>query len=159
MAVETVLTGAIAIIRVAGTVVGRMRTISVNENISRGEVSGIGTIFTIEAPPLRHGGTVSCDFYEVDFTRSPIANAIRRDVQTNQQFQDQLCLLENGVQIDIFRKIRDVLDDNGLVIPAVIPMVTLTRVLIDGDGFNIAEGAIAGHNQSFRFLDPILRRS
>jgi hypothetical protein len=154
-----VLTGAIAIVRVSGTVIGRMRTIRVNENLGRGSVSGIGTIFELEAPVLQHRGTVTCDFYEVDFTISPITNAIRRDVQTNQQFQDQLCLLEGGVQVDIFKKISDVLDPNtGLVIPDVQPYATITRVLIDSEGFDIAEGSIAGRNQTFRFLDPILRR-
>ena len=155
-----VLTGAIALVKVAGTVVGRMRNISATENISRGEVSGLGTIFTIEAPAIRHSGTVSVDFYEVDFTLSPIANAIRRDVQTNQEFQDQLTLLENGIQLDIFRKIQDIIDPNtGLVIPKVVPYATITRLLIESDGFNISEGTVAGHSQSFRFLDPILKRS
>lgn len=155
-----VLTGAIAIVRVAGTVVGRMRSIRVTENISRADVSGLGTIFTIEAPAVRHSGTLSASFYEIDFKLSPIANAIRRDVATNQEFQDQLCLLENGVQIDIFKKERDIIDPaTGLVVPKVTPYATITRVLIESDGFDINEGAVAGRDQSFRFLDPVLLRS
>lgn len=153
-----VLNGAIAIIRIAGTVVGRMRNIRATENISRADVGGIGTIFTIEAPVVKHSGTLSCDFYEVDYKLSPIANAIRRDVQTNQQFQDQLTLIEGGITLDIFKKISDLSVDpsTGLVIPQVVPYASIRRVLIESDGFDISEGAVAGRSGSFRFLDPII---
>lgn len=158
---DKVLTGAIAIVRVNGTVVGRMRNIRATENISRSDVSGLGTIFTIEAPVVRHGGTLSCSFYEIDFTTSPIANAIRRDVQTNQQFQDQLTLLNpDGITLDIFRKVQDIIDPStGLVKPKVVPYASITRLLLESEGFDISEGSVAGRDQSFRFLDPILRRA
>jgi hypothetical protein len=154
-----VLTGAIALVKVRGDVVGRLRSISVQENLGRGTVKGIGSIYTIEAPIIDHAGTITVEAYEVDWKLSPITGAILRQVQTNQQFQDQLTLLEGGVQIDIFKKVLDIQDPNtGLVIPGIEPFATITRVLIDGEGFDISEGAIAGRRQSFRFLDPILIR-
>lgn len=156
---DNVLTGAIAIIRVRGTAIGRMRTFSITENLDRGTVKGIGTIYTIEAPVIGHAGSGRADFYTVDYTKSPFVDAIRRDVQTNQQFQDQLTLLEGGFTLDLFKKFSDVVDpDTGLVVPQVEPFASVTRVLINSDGFDISEGAVSGRNISFIFLDPIIKR-
>jgi hypothetical protein len=155
---NNVLTGAIALVKVSGTIVGRMKNIRATENISRGDVRGLGTIYTIEAPVVGHAGSLSCSFYEIDFTISPIANAIRRDVQTNQQFQDQLCLLDpQGITLDIFKKVQDVIDADGFVIPKAVPYASITRLLLDSESFDISEGAIANRDQTFRFLDPIKR--
>jgi hypothetical protein len=153
-----VLTGALAIIKKNGTVIGRMRNIRVNENTNLGEVRGIGTIFTIEAPALAHGGTWSCDFYEIDFTKTGIPGAIRRDVQTNEEFEDQLLGNEDGFQIDIFRRVKDAVDPNtGKIKLKAIPHACLKRCFLDSEGLDISEGAISGHSQSGKYLDPIIR--
>lgn len=151
------LTGALAIIRVNGTPVGRMRNIRVNENISRGDVRGLGTILTVEAPVVGWAGSVTCDFYEISFKETGITRAIRRDVQNNQQFEDNLLLNPDGVQIDVFKKIEDAIDPNtGLKIAGVEPYAIIKRCLITDEGFDVTEGTVAGHNQSFKFLDPII---
>lgn len=159
MAGDKVFTGALGIIRVHGTPVGRMRNIRWTENMGRGDVRGIGTILTSEAPVLSWAGTVSCDFYEVDFTTTGVPGAIRRDVQTNQQFEDQLLLDYDGVQLDIFKKEEDLIDSDGLIIPKAVPYATLGSVLIESDGADLSEGAISGHSQQFRYLFPIKRPS
>jgi len=151
-----ILTGALAIVKRNGTVIGRMRNIRFTENTSLGEVRGIGTLLTIEAPALAHKGTWSCDFYEIDFGTSGIPQAIRRDVQTNNDFEDQL-LLADGFQIDIFKKVEDAVDTNtGLKKSKAIPYASLRRCFIDTDGADTTEGAISGHSQSGIYLDPIL---
>ncbi len=151
------LTGALAIIRVNGTPVGRMRNVRVSESMRRVEVMGIGTILTSETPVVAWTGNISCDFYEIDFQFTGIQNAIRRDVQTNQDFEDQLLLNYDGVQVDIFKKVADVIDPNTkLIKPKVVPYASIKRCLIESDGMDLSEGAIAGHNQSFRYLDPVL---
>ena len=151
-----VLTGALAVIRVNGTAVGRMRNIRVSENVTRGDVRGIGTLLTVEAPPTGWAGSITCDFYEINFKDTGIERAIRRDVQTNQDFENQLLLNPDGVQIDIFKKIEDVVDPNtGLKRATVQPYAIIKRCLITDEGFDITEGAVSGHNQSFKFLDPI----
>ena len=154
---STVLTGALGIIRVNGTAIGRVRGIRVNENLTRGDVRGVGTLLTSEAPVLQWAGSITVDFYEVDFRRTGIENAIRRDVQTNQEFEDNLLLDCDGVQIDVFKKVEDFIDPNtGLRRPRAIPHAIVRRCLIEADGFDLTEAAISGHNQSFRFLDPII---
>lgn len=152
-----VMHGALAIIRKNGTAIGRMRNVRWTENTRRGDVRGIGRLTLIEAPALEHGGTLTCDFYEVDFRTTGIPDAVRRDVQTTQEFEDQLLLDHDGVQLDIFKKVKDVVDpDTGLIRSKVEPYAIIKRLLIESEGADITEGAISGHNQSFRFLSPII---
>lgn len=149
-----VMTGNLAVIRKNGTVVGKMRNISWTEDMSRGEVRGIGTALTSEVPILSWGGRGSCDFYEVDFSTTGLGG-INRNVKTNQEFDDQLMLEGDGFQLDIFKKVTDVIDGNGKKIPKAVPYATLGQVYIDSEGSNITENTISGHNVSFRYLFPI----
>jgi len=157
MANDKVLHGALGIIRKNGTPIGKMRNLRWTENLRRGDVRGIGTILRQEAPTLEHGGTLSCDFYEVDYRKTGIPDAIRRDVQTNQEFEDNLLLNHDGVQVDIFKKVEDFVDPNtGLKKAKAQPYAVIKRLLIESEGADLTEGAISGHNQSFIFLDPII---
>jgi hypothetical protein len=152
-----VLQGALALVKKNGTVIGKMRNVRWTENLNRSEVRGLGTILVQEAPVVSHGGTLSADFYEVDFSKTGIPGAIRRDVQTNQQYEDQLLLDEDGFQLDIFKKISDARDpDTGLISSTVTPYAVIRNCLINSDGADITEGSISGHSQSFQFLSPVI---
>lgn len=157
MADTKTLTGALAIIRVNGTPVGRMRNWRMTESMRRAEVMGLGTILTSEAPVTAWTGSISCDFYEINFKDTGIPGAIRRDLQTNQEFEDQLTLDSEGVQIDLFKKIADIIDPTTRQIkPKVVPYASIKRALIESDGMDLSEGSLSGHSQSFRYLDPVL---
>jgi len=156
----TVYTGAIALIRVRGTAIGHMRNFNITENFELGTVKGIGTIYTIEAPVVGHAGTGNANFYTIDYTTSPFVESIRRNMQTAQQFQDQLTLLDSSFTLDLFKKESDVVDpDTGLAVPKLSPFASVTKVIINSDGFDISEGSVSGRNISFIFLDPILKRA
>lgn len=157
MAQDKVIHGAIAIVRVNGTPIGRMRDVRASESYQRSDVMGLGTIFTEEAPVTKFQGTLSCSFYEIDFKKSGIPGAVRRDTPTKEVFQDQLTLAYDGVQVDIFKKVEDVIDPNTKLIKAkVIPYAIIKRCLIESDGVTITEGTVAGRDQQFKFLDPII---
>lgn len=152
---DKVFTGALAIIRKNGSAIGKMRNIRWNEDVSRGDVRGIGTLLTSEVPALAWSGRGSCDFYEVDFTTTGLGG-IKRNVKTNQEFDDNLMLEGEGLQLDIFKKEEDLINpDTGLVIPKATPYAVLGQMFIEGEGGDITEGAISGHNNSFRYLFPI----
>lgn len=160
-----VLTGAIAIIRVKGIPVGKMRNIRYVENISRVQVRGIGTILASELAAVAWDGQLSCDFFEVRFQTSGIKDAILRNFTSArsriadglESFEDQLVLEQDGVQIDIFKKVADVIDPVTKIIkPAAVPYASIGRAFIESDGFDITDGGVSGHNQSFRCLDPVL---
>lgn len=159
-----VIHGAIALIKVQGLVIGKMRSIQAQESYTRLDVQGMGTIFSAEKPMTKFNGTLSCEFMSIDYTKEGITNAIRRNLPIlasqvfagNPSFEDQMVLDSDvGVQIDVFKKVEDLIDANGIIKPKAIPYATITRALIDGDSFNISEGSIGGHSQSFSYLDPI----
>lgn len=157
MAIERAMHGALAIIRKNGTAIGRMRNVRWTESFRREEVKGIGTILTSEAPVTAHSGTLTCDFYEVDFSKTGIPDALRRDVQTNQEFEDNMLLNYDGVTLDIFKKVEDVIDPTTLQRKAKAqPYAIIRRLLIEGESGDISEGAISNHNQSFKYLDPVI---
>jgi len=163
MAKEPVLTGAIALIKVDGEVVGLMRGISCQENMRRIPVRGLGTIIPSEQAVTEWEGTLTCDFMEIRFQQTGIPNAVRRIfpniasqvLNGNPSFEDQLVLDVDGVQVDIFKKITDVIDAQGIIKPKLVPYAIVQKCLIESDSFNITEGAVAAHNQSFKYLTPL----
>lgn len=170
MAKDQVLTGALAIIKVNGQAVGLMRNVRISESTRRVPVRGLGSILPKEAPVTEWAGTLSCSFWEISYEKSGIPNAIRRDVGlgnaasqiasgiNSANFEDQLVLDPDGVQIDLFKKITDVIDPNTkLINPKAIPYAIVGRCLIESDNINIDEGNVSGRDQSFVYLDPVLR--
>lgn len=159
-----VLTGAIALIKVNGQVIGRMKTIRCQENFRRQPVKGIGTILPSEEAVTDWDGTLTCDFMEISFSETGVPNGIRRKFASTRSqvasggtsFEDQLLLDVDGVQVDVYKKVTDVIDADGNINPKLIPYATIKRCLIESDSFDISEGGIAGHNQSFKYLDPIV---
>lgn len=166
---DQVLTGALAIIKVNGVAVGLMRNVRINESMRRVEVRGLGSILPKEAPVTEWAGTISCSFWEIDYTKSGIPRGIRRDVGVGNtasqiasgintaNFEDQLVLDPNGVQIDLFKKQTDVVDPNTLLInPKATPYAVIGRCLIESDNVNVDEGTVSGRDQTFRYLDPVI---
>jgi len=153
---SNVLTGALAIIRVNGTALGKMRNIRVTENQRRVNVSGLGTILTLETPVVEWTGSLTCSFYEIDFQSQGVKNAIRRDVQTSQDFEREILLNEDGIQLDIFKRVKDFVGDNGDTVEKAVPYAIIKRCFPDSESFNIDSGSVAGRDQSFRYLDPII---
>lgn len=175
MANNRVLTGAIAIIKVSTPtgqkVVGLMRDLRISESFRRQEVRGLGTILPTEAPVTEWRGTVSCSFFEIDWRKSGLERAVRRDVGSGNaasqiangsqilNFEDNLVLDDLGVTLNVYKKISDVGSPDpttGLIIPQVEPYCIITRCLIESENINVSEGTISGRDQSFVYLDPIV---
>lgn len=162
-----VLTGAIALIKVSGKVVGLMKSIRIQESMRRQPVRGIGRITLKEKPVTEWEGTLTCDFMEVDFQKTGIPGAIRRDFNNatsqvltgNTSFEDQLVLDTNGVTVEIYKKIADVLDSNGQIKPTLVPHAIVTECLIESESLDVSEGSVSGHNQTFAYLSPCLFKS
>lgn len=164
MADNKVLTGAIALIKVQGEVIGKMKSVRCQENMRRIAVRGIGTILPSEQAVIEWEGSLSCDFMEIRFEETGIKNAIRRMfpniasqvLNGNSSFEDQLVLDTDGVQIDIFKKVTDVIDPfTGIIKPKLKPYAIVKNCLIESDSFDINEGSIAGHSQTFKYLTPL----
>lgn len=153
---EKVLTAPLAIIKVAGITVGKMKNIRVTETFRRGRVSGLGELTPCEVPALEWNGTLTCEFYEIKFEETGIPTVIHRIAPSLQAFVDDVLLQEDGVDIVIFKKIKDFVDPNGLIVGQLREHATITGAFMDREGIDIAEGQISGHNQDFTYIEPIL---
>lgn len=151
-----VLTAPLAIIKVNGIAIGKMRNIRVNESLQRGRVQGIGELTPSELPALSWSGTLSCDFYNIDFKISQIPQAIIREVQTLKEWVDSVVLQEDGVTVDIFRTIAVPGSPKiGKIAGTLVPYATIAGLFLDTENFDIAEGQVSGRNQNFQYLYPI----
>jgi hypothetical protein len=154
---SNVLTGALALIKVNGNIVGKARGITVAQNIQRQYVRGIGTLVPSEGPATQWAGTVTFDQYFVDFNKSGLPGALQRNVSSIREFEDQLLLSGQGINVDIFKKVEDAVDpDTGIITSTNIPIAVITRLLLESDNLNIQEGQLSGTNQTFGYLDPII---
>lgn len=154
---EKVLTAPLALIKVNGIVVGKMRGLKITETFRRGRVSGIGELTPLELPALEWNGTITCQFYEIKFKSTGIPNGIKRVAGSLAAFVDNVLLQENGVDIVIYKKIENGVDaSTGLTNSTYEAHATVSGCFIDREGMDINEGQISGHDQDFSYLNPIL---
>ncbi len=154
---EPTFTGAMALVKIEGQVVGRMQNVRGTESFTRARVGGLGTILAIELPVTQWSGTFTASYYLINWNKARVAASIRRDVQTKQEFEDYLILQERGIQVDIFKKVTDVIDSaTGLPIPKLKPFASITGAFTDSEAFNLTENQVGGHDQSFVYKDPIV---
>jgi hypothetical protein len=154
---EKVLTAPLALIKVNGITVGKMKNIRISETFRRGRVSGLGELTPQELPALEWNGTMTAEFYEIKFDETGIPEGIKRRASSTQAFVDNILLQENGVDIVIFKKVKDFVDPtSGLIVSRLREHATVTGAFIDREGMDVSEGQISGHNQDFTYSSPIL---
>lgn len=153
---ERVLTAPLAVIKVGGFPIGKMKNIRVTETIRRGRVSGIGQLTPDELPALEWTGTLNCSFYNIDFSVSQIPKSILRNMATLQDWVNTVLLQEDGVQVDIFKKVKESVGPTGIIQAKLVPYATIKGLFMDREAFDIAEGQISGRDQDFTYLFPIL---
>ena len=154
---EKVLTAPLALIKVNGVTVGKMKNIRITETFRRGRVSGIGEVTPQELPILEWNGTLTCQFYEVRFDQTGIPGATNRNAPSVAQFVDDILLQESGVDVVIYQKVSSGVDPNtGLNISELRAHATIQGCFVDREGMDINEGQISGKDQDFTYINPIL---
>jgi hypothetical protein len=152
-----VLTAPLAIVKVDGITVGKMKNITCTETFRRGRVSGLGELTPQELPATEWNGTLTAEFYEVEFNKTGLPEAIKRNAGSQQAFVDNVLLQEDGVNVTIYKKISSGIDANtGLHTAELQKHATIKGCFIDREGMNVSEGQIASHNQDFTYTTPIL---
>lgn len=159
-----VLTGSIAIIKSGGKVIGKLKSWRASENITRGDVQGIGTVLSSEVPVLKVKGSLSCSQMTISYKDGIIPNAIRRNIPNiasqvfagNASIEDNLVLEDQGLTIELYKKVKDVVDPStGFIKPKAVPFAIVTRAFLETSNLEVSEAAISGMDQTFSFLDPI----
>lgn len=159
---ERTMTAALAVIKIAGEPVGRMRSIRVTETFRRGDVRGLGEILSQEKPVVGWDGTFSCGFYTIDMKRLGTVAAkkwgINRQTGDLKKFVNTFILNEIGVEIYIYKKFAEVVDSVTGLVTSVGDgeFAVIESAFPENQSFDINEGTISGTDANFTYLNPIL---
>lgn len=153
-----VMTAPLAVIKVKGIAIGKMKNIRVSERFNRQKVTGLGQLLADEVPVTSWEGTLSCSFFLINFFKSQIPNAIIRLANTIDEWTDTVLLQENGVQVDILRKVADSQPrDGSKVIQSRFEVFASVKgCFMNSESFDISEGSIGGRETEFMYTTPII---
>lgn len=153
---DKVLTAPLAILKVNGVAVGRAKNISCTESIRRQPVVGIGRLAPTELAAVGWSGTVNMGFFTIDLRQSPIPGALNRVAQSVEQWENMLTLDEDGVQLDLMRKVKRSTLPTGIVTIGYEVFASIKGCFITRESWDITEQQISGRNQDFEYINPIL---
>lgn len=154
---SNIITGPVALVKVQGITIGKIRDIRASENYQRVEVRGLGNLEAQEVPVVSHSGTFSASFFLVDLKSSGIRKLLNRNVVTPEQFKNTILLNENGVDIFIYKKVPKETDNTTGIVTSIgeEPIAKLEKCFLDSESLNISEGQLGSQDQSGRFLRAI----
>lgn len=150
------LTAPLALVKVNGVAIGKMRNIRVTETFRRVPIRGIGQLAIDELPPVEWSGSLNAGFFAVNFSEAAIPTSLYRKVNTVENFVNSILLQEQGVQIDIFKKVANGFDANGIPVTSLQKFASVKGCFITREGFDISESQVAGRDSDFEYTDPII---
>ena len=153
-----VLTAPLALIKIGGVTVGKIKNIRVQEQYQRGNVMGIGALISQEKPILGIQCSFSCSSYVVSIKKlGTIDNPfVTRGATTIDQFVNTVLTQDNGVDIYIMKKGAKTIT-NGIVTEASEEnLFVIKNAFLTSQSFDIQEGQISGSDMSGEYLEPIL---
>jgi hypothetical protein len=157
---ERVMTAPLAIIKINGQSVGKMKNVRVTEQIRRGRVTGLGRLNPSELPALEWSGSLSCSSYAINFNLLSNKSKLGtfRNAGTVDAWANAILLQEDGLEIAIMRKVKDgeIDADTGLVSSKLETFAKVTGAFANREGFDVQEGQISGRDTEFEYLEPIL---
>lgn len=170
MANNNVLTAPLAIIKVNGIAIGKMRNIRCTESIRRARVVGLGQLVPDELPAVEWQGTLTCEFMTIDLKKSMLPGAINRITTSVEEWTNTVLLQEDGIQIDIMKRVKnpqqpDALFPNVSTDPKFIQRVitgtfevfaSIKGAFLTREGFNISESSISGRDIEMEYTTPII---
>lgn len=146
----------LAVIKVNGVAIGKMKTIRCTENVRYGKTVGLGRLNPDEMLPLDWAGSLSCSAFLVDLRQPVLPGSLNRTAQTVEQWADTLTLSVGGIQIDILRKIPNTTNSQGIITPKYEIVASIKGVFCTREAFDISEGQISGRDVDFEYITPIL---
>ena len=149
-------TGALGVVKVGNKPIGTMKNIRCSETFARAEVGGLGTIYSQEAPVLKFSGSMSCSYALIDWDAAyRIAGVTRTQIGSKEEFEARV-LFSSGLTIDVYKKISDGINpaDGKLKVDQKAAF-QIRQCFMDSEGFDLPEGSVGSHDQSFRYLEPI----
>lgn len=155
---ENVLTAPLALVKIKGVTVGKIKNIRLQEQFQRGEVRGLGALLTSEVPILSISCTFNCDSYVISARKlGTIDNPfVIRGVSLKDQFVNTILLQEEGVDIYIMKKGAKTIV-NGIVTEIEEKNFYVVKdAFMDSQSFDIQESQISGSSLGGRYLTPVM---
>lgn len=153
-----VMTAPLAVIKIGGQVVGKIKNIRVQEQYQRGSVRGIGSLLEKERPLLAVNCSFSADAYTISLKKlGTIDNPfVLRGVKSTEQFVNTVLMQDNGIDIYIMKK-NAVTVENGIVTEASEEeFVVIRECYLESQSFDISEQNISGTQVSGTYINPCL---
>lgn len=153
---STVMTAPLAIIKVNGFAIGKMKSIRCTENVRLARVVGLGRLTASEIAKLDWTGTLNCGAFMIDLRREVLPGSMLRVVQSTEEWENTLLLNDEGVQLDIMRKVIDTTAASGVITPKLEVVASIKGCFMSRESFDISEGQISGRDVDFEYITPIL---
>ena len=153
-----VMTAPLAIIKIKGETVGKIKNIRVQEQYQRGSVRGLGSLLEKERPVLAVSCTFTADAYVISTKKlGTVDNPfILRGVNTTEEFVNTVLMQDNGVDIYIMKKNSKVIEDGIVKEAGEESFFVIQSAFLESQSFDVQEGQIAGQSVSGSYLTPIL---
>jgi hypothetical protein len=149
------MTAALGIIKVGGIAIGKMKTLRCTESIRRVPVGGIGQLHKDELDAVDWDGMLNCSAFAVDLRRALIPGSLNRQVQNVTEWETQVLLQEDGITIDIMRKVKDT-TAGGLIIPKLEIFCSIRGCFSTQEGWDLTDGQVAGRDANFQYTTPFI---
>lgn len=147
-----------AYIKIGNEVAGFIRNLSWSENISRGNVRGLGSLNNQEAPAIAIDCQWQCDQFFIDLSRGALPKLLNRVSGAN-ELLNTLSLGEFSFDIAIYRKTITGKNDVDRLVTSVDnageTVCVLQQCFTTNQSFQLGEGQIAGFNVSGVYLIPV----
>lgn len=155
---QNVLTAPLAIIKINGEAVGKIKNLRLQEQYTRGDVRGIGTLLSSEKPILSIQCSFTASAYTIDVTRlGSIINPFAiRGATTTDQFINTLLMTTNGVDIYVLKKASQLIVDGIVTQIKEESMFVIKNAFMTSQTFDLQEQQISGTDISGEYLEPIL---
>lgn len=137
--------------------IGKMKNIRVTETFRRLDVKGIGQLYAVERPVVDFSGTLTCQSMVVSLQKAGFTGAPNRQTNDPEKFANTLLMNETGIQIYLYKKVRDVVNSDGIVETILEEVIAIIQdAFIERESFDLVEGQVMGKDQDFSYLTPIL---
>ena len=109
-----------AYIKIGNETAGFVRNITVQEQINRVDVQGLGSLPIQEIPPVSYRCSATVDQFFLSF-KAPVVEAMIHRLGTLQEVLDTLTFAEQGFSIMIYKKLVQNFDDSRKMVTSVDP--------------------------------------
>lgn len=156
---EKTFSAPLAIIKIDGVAVGKMKNVRLTENIRRAKVTGIGRLNPEELAAVEWSGTLSCSAYTINFNK--LLNSSNKGTFRglgNVEAWANALLFHEGITIEVIQKVKTGNPDpvTGQVTTEQKTFAVVKNAFATRESFDLQEGQLSGRDSEFEYLEPVL---